>query len=303
MRDLREYRIATSPAEAVAMLKAGPGRGRFIAGGTDLYLGGQDYDFVVDINQAGLSGISKNEQGDILIGSATPLQDCFKSDLIKNFAGGEISTVAGQCGNRPVRTTATIGGNLCNALPSADMAPVLMALDAVCFLVDVDSQESLPLTEFFLGPRKTVLDGRLLAGLVLPNEAAGWSCQSYKLTRSAEDISLVQVAVALEIKDHTITTARIALGAVAPRPMRSQLAEELLVGLKLAEITPNLLEDVAVIAASECEPIDDHRASSEYRRDMVRVFTKRLICRVLAEEGLETCRGNDFSDGDGGGAA
>ncbi len=300
MRDLKEYRIATSPTEAVTMLNAGPGKGRYIAGGTDLYLGPQDYDFVVDINQAGLGGISQNEQGDVLIGSATALQECFTDPILNEYAGGAISRVAGQCGNRPVRTTATIGGNLCNALPSADMAPVLLALDTVCFLVGQDSQESLPLADFFVGPRKTILDGRLLAGLVLSKEAAEWRCQSYKLTRSAEDIALVQIAVALKIEAGAIAAVRIALGAVAPVPLLSQLAEDLLLGLKLTEISPKLVDDVALIAASESDPIDDHRASAEYRRDMVRVLSRRLICRVLAEEGLESCREADFTDRDGG---
>lgn len=302
MRDLKEYRIATSPEEAVAMLNSGPGKGKFIAGGTDMFLGKADCDFVVDINQTGMAGIAGNEQGDVLIGAVTPLQDCCQNDLLMSFAGGEICHVAEQCGNRPVRTTATIGGNLCNALPSADMAPVLLALDAVCFVVDAESQESLLLNDFFVAPRKTVLDGRLLTGVVLPAYAANWRCRSFKLTRSAEDISLAQVSVALEFKDKTIAQARIAMGAVAPVPQRSQLAEAMLVGTKLSDINLDLVEDVAVVAASESDPIDDHRASAEYRIDMVRVLTRRLICRVLAEEGLQPCTEADPNDGNGGAA-
>ncbi len=303
MRDLKEYRIATTAGEAVAMLKAGPGKGRYIAGGTDMYLYHPDCDFVVDINQAGLGGIAGTDQGDILIGAATPLQDCFNSDLLQKFAGGEVCKVAGQCGNRPIRTTATIGGNICNALPSADMAPVLMALDAVCFIVDEECQEIVPLNEFFLGPRKTVLDKRLLAGLALPNDVAGWVCETYKLTRSAEDIALVQVAVSMAVEDGALANVRIALGSVAPVPMRCHLAEEQLAGIKLEEITPDLVEIVSVIAAGECDPIDDHRASAEYRTDMVRVLTKRLICRVLAGHGIESCTETDPTDGDHGGVA
>ncbi len=285
------------------MLKAGPGKGRYIAGGTDLFLGPPDCDFVVDINQAGLGGIACTNQGDVLIGAATPLQDCFNSKVLQKFAGGEVCKVAGQCGNRPVRTTATIGGNICNALPSADMVPVLMALDAVCFIVDEESQESLSLTEFFLGPRKTVLDKRLLAGLALPHDVASWVCETYKLTRSAEDIALVQVAVSMAVEDGALAEVRIVLGSVAPVPMRCQLAEEQLAGLKLTEVTQDLVEIVSVIAAGECKPIDDHRASAEYRVDMVRVLTKRLICRVLAGHGMESCKDTDSTDGDKGGVA
>ncbi len=113
----------------------------------------------------------------------------------------------------------------------------------------------------------------------------------------------MQVAVALEVIEGVINYARIALGGVAPVPLRSQLAEKLLVGLKVDEIIPALVEDVALIASSECDPADDDLASAEYRTDMVRVVTRRLICRVLAEEGMEDCLVVDPLDGDEGGAA
>lgn len=303
MRDFKECRIASSPAEAVAMLKAGPGQGCYMAGGTNLNRTCQDFDYLVDIKQAGLEGIDGSTEGDVLIGAATPLQECLDSRVLNDYAGGVISRVAGQYGNRSLRSSATIGGNLCHALPSADMAPVLMALGAVCIILDEDSQESLPLEDFFVAPGQTVLDNRLLAGLVLPSGLSGWRCQNYKLTGSAGDIALVQVAVALNVIEGVINQGRIALGGVAPVPLRSYLAENLLVGFKVAEITPELVEDVSVIAASECDPAEDDLASAEYRTDMVRVITRRMICRVLAEEGLEDCTGADPLDGGNGGAA
>lgn len=303
MRNLKEFRVPGSPAEAVSMLRAGPGKGRFIAGGTDLNLARQGCDYLVDLKQAGINRINLSSGGNVEIGAVAPLQECFNSHILENFAGGVINRVAGQCGDRSHRTAATIGGNLCNALPSADMAPVLMALDAVCVIVDEDSRESLPLAEFFISPRRTVLGDRLLAGLVLPAETSSWRCQNYKLTRSADEIALVQVAVALELKDGLIIQARIALGAVAPIPLRSFAAEKILVGLKLSEITPDHVEHIAAVAAGQCDPIDDHRASAEYRTGMVRVWTRRLICRVLAEDGPEACGGGRGSGGDEGGAA
>ncbi len=303
MRDLKEYRIANSPAEAVAMLKAGPGKGCFVAGGTDLRIADCRCDYLVDITQAGLTGIDSSEQGDVFIGSTTSLQDCLCNGVLEEFAGGVISKVAGQCGDLSVRNKATLGGNLCNALPSADMAPVLLALDAVCIILDEESQEMVPLAEFFEAPRRTVLKNRLLAGVVLQGEVAHWRCRFYRLTRSAVDVPLVQVAVALEVTEGVIAQARVALGAVAPVPMRSQLAEAFLVDQKLAEITPEMVEDVALLAASECDPVDDDLASAEYRTDMVRVLTRRMICQVLAKEGVIDCSEAEHTDGNDGGAA
>lgn len=281
MWELKEYLVAGNPAEAVEMMAAGQGKGMYIAGGTDLYLGKPDCDFVVDISRAQLTDIARTPDGDLFIGAAATLERLVADPLVQGYAGGAISRMAALCANRPVRSTATLGGNLCNALPSADMAPVLLALDATCFAMGPDEQESLALGHFFVAPRVTVLDGRLLVGLALPAEAAGWRCACRKLTRSAEDISLVQVALSLGVKDDIVTDARIALGAVGPVPMRSNLAENILMGQKVADLSEEAIRDAAEIAAGEAEPITDHRASAEYRRDMVRVLTRRLLNEVL----------------------
>ena len=281
MWELKEYRFASTAQEAVTLMRQGPGKGAYIAGGTDMYLHPPECDYVVDINHAGLQDIARTPGGDLFFGAATTLHNLATNPLVTGFAGGVLSEAAAHCGNRPVRSTATVGGNLCNALPSADMAPVLLALDATCYIADEVSQESLPLVDFFVGPRVTVLEDRLLVGLALTAEAGTRRCSSSKLTRSAEDISLVQVSVSLGIAAGRIETARIALGAVAPVPMRATLAEAQLMGQKLSALTPELIADAAVIAAGECEPRDDHRASAEYRRDMVRVLTRRQITKAL----------------------
>ncbi len=291
MWNLKEYRIASSPAEAVALMRKGPGKGAYIAGGTDMLLEHPACDFVVDVNNAGIGDIARTPGGDLFLGAAATLQGLVDNSFVSEFAGGAISNSASQCGNRPVRSTATMGGNLCNALPSADMAPVLLALDATCYIADEDCQESLPLTDFFVGPRLTVLEDRLLVGIALPGECAGWRCASHKLTRTAEDISLVQVAVSLGVTKGRIQEARIALGAVSPVPMRAVLAETMLAGQEIKSVTPDAVLDVAAIAAGECDPLDDHRASADYRRDMVNVLTRRLITRILTDNEGDTGEG------------
>ena len=281
MWDLKDYLIASNPAEALEMMRKGPGTGKFIAGGTDLFLHKPSCDFVVDISRAGLTDIASTPTGDLFIGAAATLENLAGNPFVQQFACGAISKMAALCGNRPVRSTATMGGNLCNALPSADLAPVLLALDATCFIIDDQQQESLPLAEFFVGPRLTVLDDRLLVGVALPAESSTWRCHCHKLTRAAEDISLMQVAVALGLEDDQVAEVRIALGAVAPVPMRATMAEDFLTDMPVTELTGEIIADAAEIAAGEAEPISDHRASEEYRRDMVRVFTRRLLTRAV----------------------
>ena len=292
MWELKDYCLAADAAEAMQLMREHSGSGRYIAGGTDLFLEKPPCDFVVDISRAGLSGCAVSEGGDLAVGAATTLQALAEDEMARTFAGGALSRVAGLCGNRPVRSTATIGGNLCHALPSGDLAPVLLALDATCLIMGLDAeggleQESVPLQDFFVGPRLTVLEGRLLAGLYLPAAARDRRCLSRKYTRSAEDISLVQVAVGLDVADGRVEAARIALGAVAPVPLRSTPAEDILVGRSLAELDEEALREAAEMAAADADPIDDHRASAEYRRHLVRVLTRRLLARAVAanEEG------------------
>ena len=285
MWEISDYRFASSPPEAVTMMRQGPGKGVYLAGGTDLLLFPPVCDFVVDISRAGIGNIARTPDGDVFLGAGVTLQDLATNELVTSFAGGELSRVASHCGNRPVRTTATIGGNICNALPSADMAPVLLTLDATCFITDEDSQESLPLADFFVGPRQTVLEDRLLVGLALPSGAADRRCATSKLTRTAEDIAMVQVAIAMDCPEGKIQNVRIALGAVAPVPMRANLAESTLEGVDINaeknEALAEVIRDVAELAAGESDPIDDHRASADYRRDMVRVLTRRLLEGLL----------------------
>jgi len=283
MQEVKEYLFAESAQEAVALMRSHEGKGMYIAGGTDMYLSPVRCDFVVDVNRAGLSDIARTPDGDLFLGAAATLHNIATNPLVVDFAGGTLSHAAAHCGNRPIRTTATVGGNLCHALPSADMAPVLLVLDATCYIADEDSQESVPLCDFFLGPRRTVLDDRLLVGLAMSVGDQKRYCANYKLTRSAEDISLVQVAAAIEIENGVISIARVALGAVAPIPLRARSAEDALAGQTLADITEESLAAVATLAAAECAPVDDHRASAEYRRTMVEVFTRRVLLQVVTE--------------------
>jgi carbon-monoxide dehydrogenase medium subunit len=279
MWTLREYRYARSAAQAVALLRQGPGKGRYIAGGTDLLLAPPaDCDFVVDINGAGLDEIVRTASGDLFLGATAPLQKIATSSLVVDHAAGAVAAAARHCGNRPVRTVATIGGNLCHAVPSADMAPILLALDASTHFTDGQQQQSLALQDFFTGPKATVLGDRLLVGVSLPRASAGWRAASWKLTRTAEDISLVHVAVALDVHGSRVQAAGIALGAVAPVPRRADAAERLLLGLDLGgDTAATTIADAAQAAAACAEPISDHRASATYRRAMVAVMTRRLL--------------------------
>ena len=187
-----------------------------------------------------------------------------------------LAQAAAKLGSVQVRTRATIGGNLCNASPSAETAPALLALDAKAVICGKAGTRVVDLREFFLGPGATVLgDGEMLTRLKISlgcNRRQG--SVYYKLSpRKAMDLAFVGVAVLLELDgDDRISKARIALGAVAPTPIRVPSAEQRLEG---SVFSLEAARESAERAAQSCSPISDLRASAEYRREMVRELCQR----------------------------
>ncbi|NIO09517.1 MAG: hypothetical protein GTO40_16535, partial [Deltaproteobacteria bacterium] len=175
----------------------------------------------------------------------------------------------------------TIGGNLANATPSADLAPALLALEAKARVAGKLGVKTIELERFFSGPGQTVMEpGDILTDVLIPAPEHGLVGDYIKFSpREMMDLATVGVAVTLALigKDNRIEQARIALGAVAPTPIRARKAENLLTGKVMTE---ELAEEAGGQAAKECKPITDVRSSAEYRRDMVAVNTKRALLNL-----------------------
>jgi carbon-monoxide dehydrogenase medium subunit len=185
-------------------------------------------------------------------------------------------------GSIQVRNLATLGGNLCNAAPSADMVPPLLALDAEAIIAGPRGQRRVCLDEFFLGVRRTVLaPDELLVEVVVPNPGARSGGHYLRHTPRRElDIAVVGVASQVTLaEDGSCAKARIALASVAPTPLRAEQAEAALQGQQL---TPELIEQAAELAIQAARPISDQRGSAEFRRHLVRVLTRRTLQRALA---------------------
>lgn len=189
---------------------------------------------------------------------------------------------AGLIGSVQIRNVATVGGNLCNAAPSADTAPPLLVLGAQVVIAGAQGERTVSLETFFLEPGRTVLQpGELLKEITVP-QPANHSGSFYvrHIPRARMGLAMVGAAAAITLDaDGTITDARLALGAVAPVPMRATRAEALLPGHAL---TDELLQKVGATAAQEAQPIDDLRASAEYRRHLVKVLTQRALRGALS---------------------
>jgi aerobic carbon-monoxide dehydrogenase medium subunit len=183
-------------------------------------------------------------------------------------------------GSVQVRNLATLGGNLCNAAPSADMAPPLLALDAEAVIAGPKGERRIPIADFFTGVRRTVLaPDELLVELVVPAPGPRTGGQYLRHTPRRElDIAVVGVASQLTLSDGVCSKARIALAAVAPVPLRARAAEQALEG---KPVTAEAIERAAELAVGVAKPISDQRGSADYRRHLVRVLTRRTLRTAL----------------------
>jgi carbon-monoxide dehydrogenase medium subunit len=269
--------------QAVRLLRAGGRSARVVAGGTDLVVeADRDIRALVDITRLGLHYIRKQDGG-WAIGAATTLTTVVNSRPMRALAGGILPKAAATCGSIQIRNMATVGGNLANASPAADLAIPLLALDASVVAAGVRGRASMPLPDLFIGPGKTSLNGRLLVEVRIPAppRRSAWSFQ--KLGRTEADIALVSVAAGVELNAQgRVKFARIAMGAVGPTPLRAPQAEATLAG---RELDANAIAEASAEAAREAQPISDIRASAEYRKEMTRALAVRALRECALQAG------------------
>lgn len=251
-----------------------------LAGGTDILLqmkeGRRHVKSLLSLRRIEDAHVLRHENGALMLGPAVKAAR-LEHDRDVQSAFTALSTGAHLIGSVQIRNMATVGGNLCNAAPSADMAPGLLVLDTQVIIASVRGERRMPLAEFFRGPGRTVLDpDELLTGLSVPRPAVRTGSLYLRHTpRAWMDIAVVGVAASVTLDEaDRVSSARIALGAVAPTPMRATLAEDLLTGAALSD---ELLREVGDAAARAAQPIDDLRASAEFRRHLVSILTQRAV--------------------------
>lgn len=282
-----EYFEPLSIEETVSLLKKYGDKAKVLAGGTDLVPQMKEKttrpEFVISIGRiANLDYIRFNGEKGLKIGALTTIRSIEQSPQLQPKYG-LIYQSASQMASIAVRNVATVGGNLCNASPSADIATALMALSATVKLVGATGERIVPLEDFFTGPGATILKtNELLTEVQIPSPPAHTAGVYIKYTtRGGEELALIGVAALLTLSagDGTCTDAKLALGAVAPTPIRARRAEGVLKGKKIDQ---ELIEKAALTASDESSPIDDIRGSAEYRREMLKIFTRDAI-RQAAE--------------------
>jgi len=286
-----DYQAPASLPDVLKILENKPEGCKVLAGGTDLILqmkqGLVSPSLVMDVKQVPeLNRLEWSEKEGLRIGAAVPISRILAfPGLPKAYA--ILFQACSLIGSVQIKNRGSIGGNICNAAPSADSAPPLLCLNAEAITVSANGKRAIPLEEFFLGPAETALaHDEILVEIRIPTPiVSSAGCYLRHTTREEMDISVAGVGsfLTLSPESRQIQSARIALGAVAPKPVRAPGAETVLEGKALTE---DALAEAAERAAEEAEPISDIRASSEYRRELIKVLTRRTLEKAGAGLGL-----------------
>jgi len=258
------------------------------------------------ISLQGIPGLNQIQyDGSLRIGAMVTHRAIEKSEIIrKEFSA--LADAVDVLGSIQIRNVATIGGNICTAAPSADTVVPLLALGAQLKVKGVNSERTIPIEQFFIGPGETVLQqGEILTEISIPKPLLNTGSAYWKhQRRQALDLPILGVAVSISLDKTTVTCSdilcttspistilhslegdevvckeiRIALGVAAPTPMRAINAEKL---LREQKISDELLEEVAEAASKEAQPRDTMRGEAWYRREMIKVLVKRMVMKCI----------------------
>ena len=280
---IKEYLRPASLKGTLDLLASYSGSAKILAGGTDLLIQ-QAIESSPEIiaislrNIEDLRQIEKTAEGDLFVGAMVRHAEVAQSPVVNQYFPA-LAKASHWVGSPSIRSLATIGGNICNASPSADTAPPLLAYEAKTIIVSPSGEKAIDIEDFFTGPSTNVLKrGEILKGFLL-RPKSGWAADYEKLgLRKAMEIAIVNVCVAMAVGEHKDCSGiRIALGAVAPTPIRAKKAESI---LKDKRVTPELIQKCAEVAVEETKPISDIRASADYRKKMVHFLVKKMVSAI-----------------------
>lgn len=294
--DFRYHRPG-SLAEAVDLLNESSDAA-LIAGGTDL---------LVELKQrkrfhADVIALSRIENlrsidvldGSLVIGATVTHNQLVHSPLVLQHCVA-ISEAAASIATEQIRNTGTVGGNLCTGASCADAAPTLMALDAHVELIGIRGERRLPLTDFFVDHRRTLLQkSEIMGRIVVPAPASGSGVAFEKFgLRQAANISVASVAAMVRVVDGRCVAARFVVGAVAPTPRVCRTAAALAEGSPISELSEGseLMRQIAQATAGDAQPLDDIRGSAEFRREITVALARRALRRALSRAGGHDAEG------------
>lgn len=282
-----EYKAPESLEDALAVKEQYGSDARVLAGGTDLILRLRDRilepRLLLDLRRVSLTALTYLP-GEIRLGAYVTLGQIMASAEATTALPAMASAGRAFAGP-PIRNLATVGGNIVNASPAADLVPPLLAYDASVVLLSSTARRIVPLMRFFTGPGQTVMKpDEILAEIRVPLPPRDTASSFAKLgQRRSMAISVVNLSTRLTLDSaQRVSDARIVLGSVAPTAIRAQRAEAMLIGEKLSD---ELIGEAAAAASSDTSPICDVRGSRDYRKRMTAVLVRRAL--IAARNELE----------------
>ena len=277
-----EYSVARTVNEAVSLLSEKGQQARVLAGGTDILVqlrsGRRHLERLVDIKEVPeVNQLSYDPQNGLQLGSAVPCYRIYQDKTVCQVYPGLID-VAALIGGIQIQGRATLGGNLCNAAPSADAVPPLIALEAIGVIAGPNGMREVPVEDFCTAPGQTILkDGEILVSFRIPPPKPHSNAHYLRfIPRNEMDIAVAGVgsSVVLDENGKSFVSARIALASVAPKPLYVKEAGDALAG---REISDGAIEDAAEAAMAAARPINDMRGTIPQRRHLVGVLTRRTL--------------------------
>jgi len=274
-----DYATPPSVGEAVGLLTAHPGA-RLLAGGTDLLVqlraGRKETDLVVDLKRIPeLNALEYDPARGLTIGAAVPCYRIYRDPTVAR-AYPALVELASLIGGTQIQGRASLGGNLCNAAPSADSVPLLIALGATCRISGSGGAREIAVEDFCIAPGRNVLQpGELLVSLHLPPPAPHSGARYLRfIPRNEMDIAVAGVGVEVVLDNGKFRSVRIALAAVAPTPLFVREAGDALAGQPVNDAS---IARAADIARASVKPITDMRGTADYRRHICGVLTRRAL--------------------------
>lgn len=279
------YLEPASLDEAVQILTKNPDKTKLLAGGTDLIRKMRKGTFTPEflVNLKGIPELNRLAydpvQG-LYIGAAATIDEIACHSAVEQHYP-ILQEIAYGFATRQVRIVGTVGGNLCNASPAADYAPVLLALGAQLQIAGPNGERELPLCEFFVGNGQTALgkDEVLKAILLPPPGVTERVAFKRHITREMFEVTVASVCVWVNLSGNTVQAARIAIGSAASIPLCASRAEAAMVG---QELNQQLAEKVLAVVKEDIRPISDYRASADYRNALVQIYLRRAIEQLIA---------------------
>ncbi len=275
-----KYQRATTIDQALQLLADSGSTGRILAGGTDLIVQARarsmEIDLLVDIKDIpDVSQLDYNAATGLTVGAALPCYRIYAdADVQRHYPALVDCTTL--IGGTAIQGRASIGGNLCNASPSADAIPMMIVLEATATIAGPNGRREVPVEDFCTGPGQSVLQpGELLVSIHFPPPAADSGAHFLRfIPRNEMDIAVVNAASALRFDGDTVSWARVAVGAAAPTPLLVDAAADQLVGRPLTDVS---IAAAAAAAREATSPIDDMRGTIRQRRHLAAVLTERTV--------------------------